>query len=430
MLLINQSKGPQQIMQSMSGLPNALFNKHFQQQQRQNYEDLNNQLIIPIPSNILQQTNHLNGMNLNNYEIYSESNTILNGNKNGQRIIQNQQHQPHSNGKSNSNSHHIADRPMLPPPPVPNNQISDFQQIQQQMIKKKLTDVNISNKTNGNGHHGIQNYHHSDENNQQNGIELSNSADLPPPPSPPTVYGNNFGMNNSNHQQPHQNGNSNHNYLNQQQQKQLQHNFNLNMNQQMNKLNLNEKPSFQDPSEFDMPLPPPPIELQDEHDFQQNNHTNQQISPPLPQPIFSLNNNNMNGSLPPPPALPPLVESDTASSSSSISINNNSNQTKTNSLSANDEIKSARNCYLDDINKRRYQLKSTAQKDSNSLADESRLKDNTTNNNNNNNNNNSETIQPFVNNSDVAAIIDFIRKFRPHVRDSSDDDEENSDWDE
>jgi len=40
-----------------------------------------------------------------------------------------------------------------------------------------------------------------------------------------------------------------------------------------------------------------------------------------------------------------------------------------------------------------------------------------------------DTIQPFVNNSDVAAIIDFIRKFRPHVCDSSDD-EENSDWDE
>ncbi len=51
------------------------------------------------------------------------------------------------------------------------------------------------------------------------------------------------------------------------------------------------------------------------------------------------------------------------------------------------------------------------------------------NNNNSNNNPNNDTIQPFVNNSDVAAIIDFIRKFRPHVRDSSDEDEENSDWD-
>ena len=46
-----------------------------------------------------------------------------------------------------------------------------------------------------------------------------------------------------------------------------------------------------------------------------------------------------------------------------------------------------------------------------------------------NDENGRDTIQPFVNNSDVAAIIDFVRKYRPHVCESSDD-EENSDWDE
>jgi hypothetical protein len=389
LLLINQAKQQQQLISSNNPL---LFNKHFQPSHL-GYDDFDNQFMIPVQPNILQQTNNLNGLNLNNYEIYTDSHKMINNvNKNGN----NNQRIANLNGfKQNINGNH--DRPMLPPPPIPNNQISDLQQIQQQMIKKKLTDINI--KQIGNGvNHGHP--HHDDNNyNHQQQIEKSDSADLPPPPSPPTVFG---------HVNYNQNGNNNHNFSRQQQ------------HQQMNKLILNEKQI--DSSEFDMPLPPPPIDLVDE--YNQNGHQNQ-ISPPLPPPLMMNNNNgnNNNGSLPPPPLLPPLVESDTTSSSSSISINNNSNQTKTNS-SVNEEIKSARNCYLDDINKRRFQLKSTQQKDANNLADESRIKEN-----NSNNNPNNDTIQPFVNNSDVAAIIDFIRKFRPHVRDSSDEDEENSDWD-
>ena len=389
LILLNKAKQQQQYMSTN----NPLLNKHYfsQQQQHdimQNYDDYDSHLVIPT-HNILQQTNNLNGLNINNYEIYTDSNK-LNNMKNGSRNMP-QSHSPalskqHSNGNNNNN-----ERPILPPPPIPNNQMSDLQQIQQQMIKKKLTDITISNK-NSNG------VHHYEEKSQQNIME-SSTSDLPPPPSPPTVYGSNM----------HQNGNSVYSYA-----QQRQHN---NHQQQINK--FNEK-SMTDSHEFDMPLPPPPIELQ------QNDYNHQQISPPLPPPMLSMQHqsvsaNNVNNSLPPPPPLPPLVESDTASSGSSISINN-SNQMKINS-SISDELKPARNCYLDDISKRRFQLKSTALKDNNSLTDESRLKETS-------NSENRDTIQPFVNNSDVAAIIDFCRKFRPHVRDSSDEDEENSDWDE
>ena len=90
---------------------------------------------------------------------------------------------------------------------------------------------------------------------------------------------------------------------------------------------------------------------------------------------------------------------------------------------------------MDDINQRRFQLKSS-KKDTNDGINNT---NGNINHNNGSGNNNSivssegkesgDNIQPFVNNSDVAAIIDFIRKFRPHVRDSSEEDEENSDWD-
>ena len=166
---------------------------------------------------------------------------------------------------------------------------------------------------------------------------------------------------------------------------------------------------------FDMPLPPPPIELQEGH--HQNNGLDSN---------GHFNNNNFNGAngnnLPPPPPLPPLVESDTASSSSSSLVNGGGLKA---SQVVVEEVKSTRS-YLDDITKRRFVLKPTLKENAErpktvggtastvagGAGDE----------------NNRDTIQPFVNNSDVAAIIDFIRKFRPHVCDSSDD-EENSDWD-
>lgn len=97
--------------------------------------------------------------------------------------------------------------------------------------------------------------------------------------------------------------------------------------------------------------------------------------------------------------------------------------TKGADTSKNDELKTTapKNSYLDDINQRRFQLKSSKRDATGSNGNNSVLSEGKE---------NGETIQPFVNNSDVAAIIDFIRKFRPHVRDSSEEDEENSDWDE
>lgn len=168
---------------------------------------------------------------------------------------------------------------------------------------------------------------------------------------------------------------------------------------------------------FDMPLPPPPpIDMTDSYIGN--------LPPPLPESNVSQNGNN----LPPPPPLPPLVESDTVSTASSASINNNMpshNQfnTKGADTSKNDELKTTapKNSYLDDINQRRFQLKSSKRDATGSNGNNSVLSEGKE---------NGETIQPFVNNSDVAAIIDFIRKFRPHVRDSSEEDEENSDWDE
>jgi hypothetical protein len=167
------------------------------------------------------------------------------------------------------------------------------------------------------------------------------------------------------------------------------------------KLNLSTEAN-----DLDMPLPPPPIDLQDSYS---NNIINN-----LPAPLPASSSN-----LPPPPPLPPLVESDTVSTSSSASINNTPTQTKSADTSKNSQP--VRGSYLDDINQRRFQLKSSKKETGGSNGNSSIISDGK---------DNCDNIQPFVNNSDVAAIIDFIRKFRPHVQDSSEDDEENSDWDE
>ncbi len=167
--------------------------------------------------------------------------------------------------------------------------------------------------------------------------------------------------------------------------------------QNMMKLNLSAEIN-----DLDMPLPPPPIDLQDSYTS----------GLPPPMTVNSVH-------LPPPPPLPPLVESDTVSTSSSASINNTPTQTKSADTSKNSQP--VRGSYLDDINQRRFQLKSSKKDTGGNNGNSSIISDGKE---------NGDNIQPFVNNSDVAAIIDFIRKFRPHVRDSSEDDEENSDWDE
>lgn len=176
-------------------------------------------------------------------------------------------------------------------------------------------------------------------------------------------------------------------------------------------MSLSEPKAFDSP-DFDMPLPPPPPPMDIQDSYIHN------LPQPLPDPIHNSIPQNNGNHLPPPPPLPPLVESDTVSTASSASINNTPTP-HSNNTSKNDDIKTARGNFLDDISQRRFQLKSS-KKEIGSNGNNSVISDSKE---------NADTIQPFVNNSDVAAIIDFIRKFRPHVRDSSEEDEENSDWD-
>jgi hypothetical protein len=297
------------------------------------------------------------------------------------------------------------------------------------MIRKKLTDFNVVNNinsavtatsivSNGSNNSNINN----SPLNCVSKIETNTDAnDLPPPPSPPTNQ-----INNNHNIQEQNNALSMYNHSQQQHQVTITQNL-------MSKIKLSERVATTDATDFDMPLPPPPSELQD---FMNNNNSTNSVSTHnQQQQNNSSHTNNNNNLLPPPPPLPPLVESDTASSSSSISINNlpvensNSSHMNTKQTPKKDDVKIARNCYLDDINQRRFQLKSSKNNNSNSNSVNGKNLNSSTSVSEGKEINGQDTIQPFVNNSDVAAIIDFIRKYRPHVRDSSDEDEENSDWD-
>ena len=320
-----------------------------------------------------------------NFEIYAESNKFSNGNRNGRGGVG-----PVIPVKA------CNERPMLPPPPIPNNPVNDLQQIQQQMMRKKITDMPSINNL-------------PKINEQINDVI---NGDLPPPPSPPTF------INDASY--------SKQNFVSM--------NTTANL---MSKLNMNNAVNLDTTDNgFDIPLPPPPVEIQVEfnhhhhhnHHHHQQHHINRfnhlnhtQAASPLPSPPSpgKQMSQSVINTLPPPPPLPPLAESDSASTSSSVSITKPITPAINNNVNNNsDEPKTERSCFLEDINNRRYQLKSTQKQLDNSNE---KSKENF---------NSRDTIQPLVNNSDVAAIIDFIRKFRPHVRDSSDDDEENSDWDE
>lgn len=301
-----------------------------QQQQQLIYQQQHsngnyNEMLPPPPQHMLRPDS-----NMNNYEIYAESNQLKNGNLNSKLMIQQVRLSQ-------------SERPGLPPPPIPDNNLSDLQQIQEQMMRK--FDQAITHNQNMNEF----------------------NCDLPPPPSPP------------NFKEPS--------------------NFSIALNQRIANLTISQKKIDASDSVMDIPLPPPPIELQDTIE----------LPPPISPPSLHKNNHVP---LPPPPPLPPLVESDTTSSSSSLSATNISTTGTT--LKPPIDKPSATPSFLDDINKKRFVLKPTK-------VDEEKK--------NGRNDSNREAIQSLVNNSDVAAIIDFVRKFRPHVRDSSDE-EENSDWDE
>jgi len=276
----------QQAFNMTQGLGKQQPQTYYQQHNQQNYfEDHLPPPPPPIHQPQMQQ----------NYEIYAEASQHHTNNMNIQRTqvrqVQATNVQSQSNGQQKIYS---SERPVLPPPPIPSqNHLSDLQQIQQQMIRKKQTDYN-GGEING----------------------LSNS-DLPPPPSLPD---NAHPLN----------GDSPSLTSSQQMTITAEHLMKLNLSAEANDL--------------DMPLPPPPIDL---HDSYSNNNINN-----LPAPLPASSSN-----LPPPPPLPPLVESDTVSTSSSASINNTPTQTKSADTSKNSQP--VRGSYLDDINQRRFQLKSS-----------------------------------------------------------------------
>jgi L-rhamnose mutarotase len=134
---------------------------------------------LPLPP----MTQMINAAGLNNYEIYSKTSQGVNGSVTQIQIQQNVMQQQRMNNmaqmnatqQNNTQKIYSSERPMLPPPPIPaQNHLSDLQQIQQQMIRKKNSDY-----TNGHSNN-IENGHNLHENNNN-----GNSNDLPPPPSPP-----------------------------------------------------------------------------------------------------------------------------------------------------------------------------------------------------------------------------------------------------
>lgn len=134
----------------------------------------------------------MNVPGLNNYEIYSEASHGPNGSATRIQIqqgalLQQQEPQQRMNQmgamQQNNNTNtrekiYSSERPALPPPPVPaQNHLSDLQQIQQQMTRKKNSDYNGTN--------GHLNYNKNSENGHGMHENNGNSNDLPPPPSPP-----------------------------------------------------------------------------------------------------------------------------------------------------------------------------------------------------------------------------------------------------
>lgn len=342
-----------------------LLDQH-REQSHYNQNGFNDDSLPPPPHQLLQPVNQLNS-----YQIYAESTNLSNGNRSTKLSLQ----QANLTKLVTQSSIH-NERPVLPPPPIPdNNHLSDLQQIQNQMIRK------------------FDGMNRGLDINQENDHDTLNN-DLPPPPSPPNFKNHEFADNPQTHKP---------NFIN------------YSISHQMTNLTINQKlHSNMDATDsmFDMPLPPPPVDLADPNN----------IPPPSPPSIPSISNHPP---LPPPPPLPPLVESDTVSSStSSLSTSNHNDgnvRQQPKQQQPHEDTKSSRS-FLDDLKNKRFALKPT-QKDGNL---EDRRKMNST-----SDEGGRDSIQPFVNNSDVAAIIDFVRKFRPHVRDSSDEEEdENSDWDE
>ena len=195
MLLLNQNK--QLTLSNNNALANSvqtlnalkaqyyMQQQHQQQQQQQQqkayylseYEDQN----LPPPPPPLQ-SNGSNSIQLSQ-EIYAESTQKTNPNATMHR--NNIRTNPQAQASLVSGKYYALnnERPVLPPPPIPSNMhLSDLQQIQQQMIRKKISDISIGSG----GGAPAQNKCATNQMGQIDvGAMMNGNADLPPPPSPP-----------------------------------------------------------------------------------------------------------------------------------------------------------------------------------------------------------------------------------------------------
>ena len=204
MLLLNQNKhltlsnnnGLANSVQTLNALKAQYYMQQQHQQQQQQlqqkayylseYEDQN----LPPPPPPLQ-SNGSNNIQISQ-EIYAESTQKLNPNATLHR--NNIRTNPQAQASLASGKHYSLnnERPVLPPPPIPTNMhLSDLQQIQQQMIRKKISDISIGG---GGGGGATQNKCP----NQMGQLDQMGNADLPPPPSPPHNIEPSFSISNMN----------------------------------------------------------------------------------------------------------------------------------------------------------------------------------------------------------------------------------------
>lgn len=299
----------------------------------------------------------------NSYQVYAESHSMNNGARLSKMSVQQQQ--------QNRNS---TERPVFPPPPVPDQNVSDLQQIM-----RKFT-----------------------INNEENNVP---SEGLPPPPSPPDFTELNIKKTNMMvARESHQSyaGNTH--------------------------MQETTTTAAYQADTIMMNLPLPPMDL-----IAPNGDQIEEDSVSLPPPIPSLSTQ---------PDSPPLPSADISNVQQQVSNTPTASVATPSASKSTTEVSQNSRSFLNDINEGRFTLKPTQRNEilNNSGLDSSRRKatsmqeENSASSKSNSltghGANSRATLEPFVNNSDVAAIIDFVRKFRPHVCHSSDDeDETGSDWD-
>ncbi len=391
-IINNQTKQILQQQQSLMNNPQIALNQIHTYNQQHSHVSSDFNSLPPPPLQLLEDPQNIN-QNMNSYELYAESSVHGNARQNKLAIQQASLTTTNNNNRQSVTSNH--ERPHLPPPPIPNennqHQFSDLTtHIQQQLTRKFDANLNL--------------------NSNLTATTAPHDSELPPPPSPPNFTELNYNQ-------------------------AIKSTTSVSMQQ----ATIQEKVVMNGGAHIDMidsfmgaDLPPPPPSLDILHDLSsvpislspQMRKFNRQPSvpqqPPPPIPSLSVydhvNNSNILSSSP--------SNLNEQHHDESKNVGNAANISSVSSASA--TVNTSGRSFLDDINKGRFTLKPTQRLEH--LEERKRINSFDESGSNNNNSSNRDTLQPLVNNSDVAAIIDFVRKFRPHVEDSSDDDE-NSDWD-